>query len=365
MSKLNKVTPKIGYKYRRPCRWTPSLQISEAQVPKHTVRPKGFCSTARYQALTIVSNLICEYLQRIVWLTRNQRLDLWTRVRDSSLVFKTLVDRFVVTSDQKLQLALNSFVVAQASIQQVKSPSGSLDDGTGLSEPRFLPNITADPNNYGRPKRDGPALRAIVLMTYGRWLLANGHIEEAHNVIWPIVRNDLNYVIEFWHQPGIDFWSTARRNYQVDSFFMRMVHYQALIKGAAFAKAIQSDCSACYSQASQILCSLKDFRKDIEDNGFIAADLVNGTIKERNGRDMSTVIASIFSFDPEARCNEDSYQPCSQAMLRNHKELVDQFRTWPINRGIPAGRAVALGRYPKETGPRYQWKEEGMPRHYP
>ena len=290
----------------------------------------------------------------------NTPSDLWTRVRDSNLVFKTLVDRFVATKDQKLQHALNSYVLAQASMQQVKSPSGGLNDGTGLSEPRFLPNITADPDNYGRPKRDGPALRAIVLMTYGRWLLDNGHREETRNVIWPVVRNDLNYVIEFWHQPGIDFWSTGREPYVVDSFFMRAVHHQALVKGAAFAKTVGDDCPACESQAPQLLCTMQDFQKISEKDGFIAADLSNGTIRQRNGRDISTVLASIFSFDPEAGCNEETFQPCSQAMLRNHKELVDSFRGWTINDGISVSRAVAVGRYPDETDSRYQWKEEGM-----
>lgn len=82
--------------------------------------------------------------------------DLWNRVRDSSLVFKTLVDRFVRTGDQQLQLAINSFITAQAIIQTTKSPSGTLEDGKGLGEPRFLLNITADPKKMADQSMTGP-----------------------------------------------------------------------------------------------------------------------------------------------------------------------------------------------------------------
>lgn len=50
----------------------------------------------------------------------------------------------------------------------------------------------------GRPQRDGPALRAIAIMSYGEWLIDNTYIDTARDIIWPIVRNDLNYVAEYW-----------------------------------------------------------------------------------------------------------------------------------------------------------------------
>ena len=209
--------------------------------------------------------------------------------------------------------------------------------------------MTADPSNYGRPKRDGPALRAITLMAYGRWLLSRNYLEAARNIVWPIVLNDLNYVGEYWHESTIDFWSSPRNNFRVDSFFIRAAQHHALVEGAVFSRFFGFNCSMCESQAPQILCTTQEFRKAGEKQGFIVSDLVNGTAVDRSGLDASTLFASIFNFDPLAGCNDETFQPCSEPMLRNHKVMADQFRSWVINAGAAPGKAVAFGAYPEET----------------
>jgi glucoamylase len=50
----------------------------------------------------------------------------------------------------------------------------------------------------GRPQRDGPALRAIALISYANWLISNGYTSTASNIVWPIVKNDLAYVAQYW-----------------------------------------------------------------------------------------------------------------------------------------------------------------------
>lgn len=40
-----------------------------------------------------------------------------------------------------------------------------------------------------------------------------------------------------------------------------------------------------------------------------------------------------------------TFQPCSDKALSNHKAVIDSFRSWGINNGIPQGQAVAVGRY--------------------
>lgn len=280
----------------------------------------------------------------------NAFVDLWTRVRDSNIVFKTLVDRFSQTGDQQLQPAIHSFIAAQASIQTVQSPSGNLENGLGLAEPRFLPNISTDPTNRGRPKHDGPALRATALMTYGRWLIDHDHTNTARDIIWPIVSNDLNYVAEHWSQLGLNFWSRSSNVNLVNSFFMTAVHHRSLVEGAAFAQAIKQDCPYCRSQAPQILCALQGYAKlglaASPDHAFVAAEMLNDTIL--GGRDTSTLLASIANFDPEAGCDNETFQPCSPLMLRTHKETIDEFRRWDINAGIKPGNAVAIGPYPDD-----------------
>lgn len=50
----------------------------------------------------------------------------------------------------------------------------------------------------GRPQRDGPALRAIAIIGYAKWLVSNGYSSTASSVLWPVIRNDLNYVAQYW-----------------------------------------------------------------------------------------------------------------------------------------------------------------------
>jgi glucoamylase len=329
-----------------------SLLILGMLAPKLMVLLMESCSTARYPTREIVSlRYLCPQHS---FAEPDVQVDLWTRVRDSNIVFKTLVDRFIRTRDQQLQLVINSFIGAQASIQTAHSPSGNLDDGKGLAEPRFLPNITADPTNYGRPKHDGPALRAIALVTYGRWLFENGYQDAARNIVWPIVRNDLNYIAVHYLDAGLNLWSSLTINTRVLSAFTTAAHHRALFEGAMFAKSIDEDYEEFISEASQVLCVLQNYWKlglsTDPEHPFIVADVINiTTIANHNGRDASTLLSAISNFDPEVGCNDETFQPCSQPMLRNHKEVVDQFRGWEINTGIEAGKAVAIGRFAEDT----------------
>jgi glucoamylase len=47
---------------------------------------------------------------------------------------------------------------------------------------------------------------------------------------------------------------------------------------------------------------------------------------------------------------ETDYQPCNTYMLATLKVVVDSFRDiYPINKGTPLGKAIAIGRYPEDT----------------
>jgi glucoamylase len=59
-----------------------------------------------------------------------------------------------------------------------------------------MPSGAAFTGDWGRPQRDGPALRATALIAYGRWLISNGYTSAATNIVWPVVQNDLNYVAQ-------------------------------------------------------------------------------------------------------------------------------------------------------------------------
>lgn len=87
---------------------------------------------------------------------------------------KTLVDIFKSGQKQDTLLpVIREYVNAQAAIQGITNPSGDLAKGAGLGEPKFLVNQTAFTESWGRPQRDGPALRATAIIAFGEWLLVS------------------------------------------------------------------------------------------------------------------------------------------------------------------------------------------------
>lgn len=252
---------------------------------------------------------------------------------------KLLVDEFI-SGQCQLQPYIEQYILASAALQQVSNPSGNLNSG-GLGEPKFLTDGSAFTGDWGRPQRDGPALRATAIIAYGNWLVSNGYTSTAQNVLWPIVSNDLSYVAQNWNQTGFDLWEEIKGS----SFFTTAVQHRALVEGAAFAKSIGKTCDVCTSQAPQILCLLQN---------YWTGSYINSKINSndgRSGKDSDSLLGAIHTFDPAATsCDTTSFQPCSSKMLANHKVYTDSFRSiYNINSGIAEGQGIAIGRYPEDT----------------
>jgi glucoamylase len=284
-----------------------------------------------------VNNPDCKvkYLNQVFILTA---LDVYTWTRDSALTLKLLVDLFIA-GDTSLQSTIENYIVAQAKLQVVSNPSGSLSTG-GLGEPKFNVDRSAFTGAWGRPQRDGPALRATTLIAYGKWLIANGQTSTASSILWPIISNDLSYVMANWNQTGFDLWEEVNGS----SFFTIAAQHRALVEGASFATSIGQSCPGCVNQAPQVLCFLQSFW-----NGQYVVANINQN-NGRTGKDANTILGSIHTFDPQAGCDASTFQPCSDKMLANHKVLVDSFRSiYSINSGKNAGVAAAVGRYPEDS----------------
>jgi glucoamylase len=103
-----------------------------------------------------------------------------------------LIDEFIFGNTALLP-TIWDYVHAQAKLQIVSNPSGTfLPAGLGLAEPKYQVDGTRFNGAWGRPQRDGPALRAIALMTFSNWLIDNGQKSTAKTIIWPIISNDLS-----------------------------------------------------------------------------------------------------------------------------------------------------------------------------
>ncbi|KAI0304306.1 glucoamylase [Multifurca ochricompacta] len=256
---------------------------------------------------------------------------LFTWVRDSSLVFKVIIDQFTLGQDPSLRGQIDNFFTAEAALQQVSNPSGTISTG-GLAEPKYNIDGTAFTGPWGRPQRDGPALRSTSLITYANWLLGQGNSSFVTNTLWPVIKLDLDYVATYWNQSTFDLWEEINSS----SFFTTAVQHRALREGSALATRIgQSASVGTYNtQANNILCFLQTFWNPAA--GYITANTGGG----RSGKDSNTILASIHTWDIQAGCDATTFQPCSDKALSNLKVYVDSFRSvYPINSGVSATSA--------------------------
>ncbi|THH26533.1 hypothetical protein EUX98_g7660 [Antrodiella citrinella] len=249
---------------------------------------------------------------------------LYTWTRDSSLVFKTLIDQFTSGADTSLRGLIDDFFSAESQLQQTSNPSGTVSTG-GLGEPKFNIDGTAFTGPWGRPQRDGPALRATALISYANWLQANGNSTFVSSEMWPIIKLDLDYVAANWNQATFDLWEEI----QSSSFFTTAVQHRALREGATLAAALGQTASSYWNS-----------------NNYITANTGGG----RSRIDANTVLASIHTFDPAAGCDAVTFQPCSDKALASLKVYVDSFRSvYSLNGGVAVNAAVTTGRYPEDV----------------
>ncbi|KAG8985503.1 hypothetical protein FRB90_004655 [Tulasnella sp. 427] len=267
---------------------------------------------------------------------------LYTWTRDSSLVYKWIIDQFTAGYDSSLRTGIQNWIASEARLQQVSNPSGTVSSG-GLGEPKFNIDESAFTGGWGRPQRDGPALRAISMIGYVNWLLNNNGGTEA-STIWSYIKLDLDYVASNWGSTGFDLWEEVNGN----SFFTSVVQHRALRQGAALATALgdSTRASTYTTQAGSVLCYLSNYWSS--SNNYIISNInVNNG---RSGLDTNSILASIHNFDPNAGCESATFQPCSDKALANHKAVVDSFRSiYSINSGIASNRGVAVGRYKEDS----------------
>lgn len=278
----------------------------------------------------------------------HDRVDFYTWTRDAALTMKEVVDA-LINGQASYEATINDYITSQAVLQTVTNPSGTFFGGGGLGEPKFQVNEKPFNAPWGRPQRDGPALRAITLITYINWLLSRGSVTDtakAINVVWPVVLNDLNYVGQFWNSTGFDLWEEVNGS----SFFTLQMQHRALSEGASTGLALANrsgqdiSCSSCESQAPEILCFLQSFWN----GGYIVSNV--NVDNGRTGLDTNTLLGSIHNFDVNASCDGMTFQPCSSKSLANFKAVVDSFRPiYGVNQGVADDVGVAVGRYAEDV----------------
>ncbi|KAJ1301930.1 hypothetical protein OPQ81_000769 [Rhizoctonia solani] len=267
----------------------------------------------------------------------------YTWTRDSALVYKALVDQYISGRDHSLLQGIYDWIASQTKLQQVTNPSGTVSAG-GLGEPKFNINETEFTGSWGRPQRDGPALRATTFITFANDQLVKGKKSYVQS-IWPAIQLDLDYVAQFWNASGYDLWEEVYGS----SFFTLAASHRSLRQGAALATKLgHSSLAKTYTeQAVNVLCFLQSFWDPTK--SYIISN-INGAAPTRTGLDVNSILTSVHQFDPEAGCDNDTFQPCSDRALRNHKAVVDSFRTiYAINANYSTSEGAAIGRYAEDV----------------
>ncbi|KAF2129447.1 glycoside hydrolase family 15 protein [Dothidotthia symphoricarpi CBS 119687] len=308
--------------------------------------------------------------------------DYWFQwVRDAAITMNTLVDIYADDTSSSLasnlSLVLDAYSSLQRNIQHTSNPSGTFSDLSGLGEPKFHVDGTPFTGSWGRPQRDGPALRALTLMHYLReyntshpemWSSEEvtdffGPFYEASMPPNSVIKADLEYVSHFWNQSSFDLWEEIEGLH----FFTLMVSARSLREGSALAKVFGDDGAAEWyaEQAGHIEDLLSRFW-DAEKK-----HLVETLDHSRTGLDCGLLLGSLHALPPSDSLDDAVYPPWSDEMLVSLLALTrDQRNRFPINSSPSednddtevqdsAFEGVGIGRYPEDVYDGYGTSNRG------
>lgn len=303
-------------------------------------------------------------------------------IRDAALTASTLVSLYDHASSTPSSLAsspplfaiLSAYIALTQRLQHTPNPSGpSLPHSlSGLDEPKFHANGSAFTSSWGRPQRDGPALRALALMAFVRAVNASNpewwagerrasrgegegdggrFFDRLYSATMPAsspIKADLEYVSHFWRESGFDLWEEVYGAH----FFTAVVQHRALREGAELAAAFgDQGAGEWYArQAGLLRASLHGFWD--EERGRLVQTLGS----RRSGLDCGILLGALHgNAAVRAGGESDVYPPWSDEVLVSLLQLVeDQRRRFPINaaRGPEDEqdvlRGVGIGRYPED-----------------
>jgi glucoamylase len=289
----------------------------------------------------------------------------------------------------KLSTILDAYTSLQRIIQHTSNPSGTFDNLSGLGEPKFEIDGTPFTDSWGRPQRDGPALRALTLIHYLR------EYNASHPTLWSssqaddffapfydasmpptsVIKADLEYVSHYWNQSGFDLWEEVEGLH----FFTLMVSARSLRQGSQLARAF-GDLGAAdwYTlQAGYIENLLSKFWNKQKGH------LIETLWSKRSGLDCGLLLGSLHALPAEGSDESTVYPPWSDEILVSLLALTrDQRDRFPIN-SSPSDlssssdddaddetndvdedqpfEGTGLGRYPEDKYNGYSTSHQGNP----
>uniref|UniRef100_A0A6C0EK46 glucan 1,4-alpha-glucosidase n=1 Tax=viral metagenome TaxID=1070528 RepID=A0A6C0EK46_9ZZZZ len=137
-------------------------------------------------------------------------------IRDGALVYKCIIDNYILTKDPSFLELLVSYVENETKIQASKTISG-------LGEPKINLDLSPFNGSWGRPQNDGPPLRGLNMIKLYNTLIET-YESMSNKIILPIIYKDIDYIIENYDKPCYDLWE---ENYGWH-FYTRCVQFKCI-----------------------------------------------------------------------------------------------------------------------------------------
>ncbi|ORY34856.1 Six-hairpin glycosidase-like protein, partial [Naematelia encephala] len=280
----------------------------------------------------------------------------YTWTRDSALTLSTLQSTFTDPSASSIESILfeslmREYVSSQARLQSLSTRSGDLWSG-GLNEPKFNVDFSPFDASWGRPQRDGPALRVIALIPFANRLLdrksppdetyVNEHLYDSSLLrgVGRVIKNDLEEVANGWIKPGFDLWEEVNGHH----LFNRLVSLRALEEGAALAERLNDSGAATFYkvQSSILVSELPSFLRNSSNDTWLASlSESGGPIQGRTGLDCAIPLSVVHS--------NGRLSPTDPAVLNTLWRYVRSFKgLYGINNDTSWTDGWALGRYAED-----------------
>lgn len=275
-------------------------------------------------------------------------------LRDTSLTMRALVDYYIVTRDSKIKTLIFDWVQSEKDRQNMPAL-------TGLGEPKFNIDGTAFNGPWGRPQNDGPALRALAMITFARQLLREGQVDYVLKHLYhgslpanSVIKKDLEYTAENWKVQSFDLWEEEKG----DHFYTLLSQYAALKEGAKFAREMSDEFAADYYQevskvvGEKLLREFRDSSIGIKTTVNKSADLWYKT----SNIDVAPLLALLHTYP-----YQDLFPLKDFHVTKYLSVLKDTFRAvYKINQDYP-NLGVAIGRYPEDRYDGYGTSGTGNP----
>ncbi|ORX37845.1 Six-hairpin glycosidase-like protein [Kockovaella imperatae] len=282
---------------------------------------------------------------------------------------------------------LRAYIMSQQEIQMVNTPSGNLITG-GLSEPKYRVDGTAFEGPWGRPQRDGSALRALSMIPYANFLHSRGNDLDRqwliHHLFYPqtgiqmgnTIKNDLEEVANAWWRSGFDLWEEVDGHH----LFTRLVSLRALQLGSKLAGDLGDQGAKNWyaGMADRIKERLKDFWMDDDEiahsTGYWSATIFHPSINfsspehidynrssrglvappsnyDRSGLDCAFPLCVIHTGTvyPYSSLDDISFEPTLPSVLGTlHRYILTFDGLYKINEGKKWTEGWAVGRYKED-----------------